>query len=260
MKITFYGVRGSYDAGGAGQVRYGMKTSCVLVKAGDMRPVIIDMGTGAFGLKNIKEADIFISHYHYDHITGIPFFKPFHEPGSFNIYGKRYMDMTVKNVISDLMRAPFFPITPDDFQAEIEYQDVSEFFTTHNGLKVETISLHHPDGATGYKLMCDGKSIVYLCDNETVDDDIIQFCKNVDLIIYDALYTEEEYLSGKYTGWGHSYHEAGIELAQKSGAKRIALSHHAPARSDDELDKIGLRLKEHFNSSYIASEGMTLEI
>ena len=260
IKVTFLGVGGSYNASGIHRIRYGTRTSCVSVRIGDLPPVIIDMGTGVLKNDGINEADILLSHYHYDHIMGLPFFKPFYKDGSFSIYAHSYKGKSVYDIINDFMKAPFLPVTTGVFHAQVQYFDISDCFTTRSGFDVETIPLYHPGGCTGYKLCHNGKSIVYLCDNETVDDKIIDFCRDVDLIIFDAQFTEDEYLSNIYKGWGHSYHEAGIELALASGASKIALTHHLPSRTDDDLESIGHRLNEKFDGALIAPEDMTVII
>jgi phosphoribosyl 1,2-cyclic phosphodiesterase len=256
IKVTFLGVGGSSAIYRPQRARYGTNTSCVLMQIDGKRPIILDMGTGIAKLANIPCANIFISHFHYDHIEGMPFFKPFFTEGNeFNIYSG---DDT-KAVLRDFLKHPFMPIGLENFRARINYHNTVHWsFMTDDGVEIETIGLHHPGGGTGYKVKSDGKSVVYLCDNELACEKIVYFCNKADLIIFDAHFTTEEYNSGKFLGWGHSHHRAGVDLAINAGAKRIAFTHHAPLRTDDELDALNNEVRRQFEGACMAAEDMEI--
>jgi phosphoribosyl 1,2-cyclic phosphodiesterase len=231
------------------------------------RLVIFDMGTGLAKLPQlvgeVREADILLSHFHYDHIQGLPYFPSFFQEGHFAIYARSPQGSDVKSTLSDYMRIPYHPSPFAGFRAEMVCIDLGGAdFVTASGLAVQTVALNHPGGCTGFRVEDCGRSMVYLCDHEAKNDEsvIIEFCKNADLVVYDAFVTAEEYASGRYNGWGHSHHEAGLALAEAAQAKKIAFMHHALWRSDDELDAIGAQLRERNPAAVMAAEGMKIEL
>jgi ribonuclease BN (tRNA processing enzyme) len=161
------------------------------------------------------------------------------------------------------MKPPFWPIRFSDLRADIRCRDITTpGFITRSGISVETFPLNHPGGATGFRIQYGGRNVIYICDHEHVGEKsgLTYFCADADLIIYDAFATKDEYDSGRYNGWGHSHHESGIILAESVGAGRIALTHHAPWRTDDELDALAEKVKTLYAGACIAYEGMTIEI
>jgi phosphoribosyl 1,2-cyclic phosphodiesterase len=276
--VTFLGVGGSCAVSTPLRARYGANTPCVLAEAGG-RLAVFDMGTGLHRLPEIvgevREADILLSHFHYDHIQGMPYFPPFFREGRYDIYARAPEGSDVKSVLSDLMRTPYHPVSFAGFRADIRCHDLEGAeFTTASGLNVATVALNHPGGCTGYRLEYEGRLLVYLCDHEyspspehghakgEENDEpvIINFCKNADLVVYDAFVTAAEYAGGKYTGWGHSHHEAGLDLAEAAGAKRIAFMHHAAWRTDAELDTIAEEIRARNPEAYMAAEGMRISL
>jgi len=258
--VTFMGVGGSCAAGSKRRARYGSNTSCVLARIGG-RPVIIDMGTGLVRLTDISGADILLSHFHYDHIEGMPSFVPFFNEGRFDIYARPPDGLSVDAALSDYMKKPYLPITYSDFKADIRCHKIDGArFTIACGAEIDTLPLPHPGGCTGFRIAYGGRALIYLCDSEHDGGDTAEFCAGCDLVIYDAHFTADEYASGRYTGWGHSNHEAGIALAEASGARRIAFTHHAVWRTDDELDALAENLRKRFTQTYIAAEDMEIEL
>ena len=258
--ITLLGVGGSCAYSSARRSRYGANTSCALVEAGGQL-VILDMGTGLMHLDKIDRADILLSHYHLDHIEGMPFFDSFYTGERFDIYGSPPPGSNVRAALSGLMQAPLLPITLEGFRADMCFHDVGEgHFITAGGVEVDAITLDHPGGCTGYKITYNGRSLVYLIDHERVGDKEINFCTDADLIVYDAHFTAEEFQSGRYKGWGHSHHEAGLALAEAAAAKRIVFVHHALWRTDDDLDALDQHFRTRFKDAFIGREEMRIEL
>jgi phosphoribosyl 1,2-cyclic phosphodiesterase len=250
--VTFLGVGGSCSVSSHRRARYGSNTSCVMVEAGE-HLIILDMGTGLvrlpdfIGSKEIKRADILLSHFHCDHIEGFPFFKPFFTGERFDIYASASETVDTVGALSGYMKRPYLPIGLVDFRAEMLCHNISEpSFVLSSGVQVHTFALNHPGSATAYRLEYGGRSLVYGCDHEPRPDEsgFIEFCRETDLLIYDAFFTGEEFASGVYKGWGHSHHEAGLEVAKAAKAKRLAFTHHHINRSDDDLDAFAVSMRE----------------
>ncbi len=299
MKIRFWGVRGSIAVPGDNTVRYGGNTSCVSVEIGD-QITIFDAGTGIRTcgndlLSRFKQvtATLFISHTHWDHIQGFPFFVPAYIPGNkLSIYGppSDVQDQSLKQIMALQTNYEYFPIRIAELGATIDYNDCSEGLVDIEGLDVQTCRLNHPVVCFAYKLTVNGKIYVYGGDhepyrnvyrdsNENPDMDeeflkeldegvseqnkkIIEFCKGADLVSWDAQYTEEEYQTK--IGWGHGTHEAGFKLAENAGIKHIILTHHEPMNSDTRLEELENKLKKQAESSGFkldfAREGMEVEL
>lgn len=249
FSIRFWGVRGSIPCPGPATHRYGGNTPCVEVRCGN-RLIILDAGTGLRELGNelvkqngIIDADILLTHCHYDHVAGIPFFAPFFIPHHrFRLWaGNLLPDFRLKAVTQAMMSEPLFPIGIETFRAEIEYRDFAAGQTIVLGdATVRTIRLNHPGGATGYRIDYGGRSVAYLTDNEGRHEDhdaaLVTLARDADLVIYDTTYTEAEIDAKK--GWGHSTWRDGTRLADAAGVKTLCLFHHAPEHDDDMMDAI----------------------
>tara|TARA_B100000963_G_C22610933_1_gene664830 strand:+ start:288 stop:1103 length:816 start_codon:yes stop_codon:yes gene_type:complete len=271
MKLKFWGVRGSIPTPGQEYTKYGGNTSCVEVEINN-NLIILDMGSGLRKLgdsiveRNIYTFDILVSHFHYDHTCGLPFFKP--------AYDKKY-DFTVNSgilktrkntlgVLRDQISKPSFPITIDQFNAQISYKDfeVGKDFEIRKNIKVSTISLNHPDGATGYKIEHDGKSLCYITDHEHIEGQknelLVNFIKETDVFIYDTMFDDKNFSS--YVGWGHSTWQEGARLAMDSGAKKLIMFHHSPDNNDKILDKMQFESQGLSSNFLVAKEGMFVHI
>jgi len=246
LSVKFWGVRGSIPAPGPSTIGFGGNTSCVEVRAGD-DVCIFDMGSGLRALgeslgRAPAKASIFVSHYHWDHIQGLPFFGPAYNPASaLDIYGPVREGRDVRALLSGQMVAPYFPVTIDAFRAKLGFHTIASGQTVSVGrLRVTANELHHPNGVLAYRIDLDGKAVVYATDAEhgtKADEALVALAKDAEALIYDAMYTEDEYQKGK-TGWGHSTWVAGLELCERAGCKRLVLFHHEPTRKDADLEKL----------------------
>jgi len=264
MQVQFWGTRGSIPKPGPTTIRYGGNTLCVEVRTARGTLVVIDCGTGlhGLGLKLLSTGGkglaghILISHTHWDHIQGVPFFAPFYVPGNkWDIYGPKGLNQSLRETLAGQMQHAYFPISADEFGATIRYHDLVEGTFDIDDVKVTTQYLNHTALTLGYRLEADGAAVVYCCDHEPfscavadgrgefsgLDQRHADFIEGADLLIHDAQYTAAEYPSK--LGWGHSSGEFVVRLARHAKAKHVALAHHDPLRSDDAMDRIVEKLK-----------------
>ena len=248
LKVRFWGVRGSISCSGAEYTRYGGNTSCLEVTAGGRR-LIFDAGTGIrqLGLELVRQApidiDIYFTHTHLDHITGLTFFSPLFEKGnSVRLWaGHLSGPNTLKQVVSNLMSAPLYPVSLEVFQARVEFNEFKSGETVSCGdMTMRTTPLNHPQGATGYRVEYGGKSICYITDTEQrsegIDRNIVELCRGADIMIYDSSYTDSEY--PRYKGWGHSTWQEGMRVADAAGVGTLVIFHHDPSHDDAFMDGV----------------------
>lgn len=269
--VRFWGVRGSIACPGPATVRYGGNTSCVEVRCGEHR-LIFDAGTGlrvlggAFGNDHGLEAHVFLSHTHIDHVAGFPFFRPaYSQKNRFQFWAGHLGGRTgaLQAVLADLMKAPIFPVPMDIMHACIAFHDFSagQVLEPAPGLVIRTAPLNHPNGATGYRVEYDGRSVCYVTDTEHresgLDQAIVALIRGAEIVIYDAMYTDREYQ--RFKGWGHSTFHEGVKLCEAAGAGRLVAFHHDPEHDDQMLDRIAAALEEARPGSLVAHEGLTLE-
>jgi phosphoribosyl 1,2-cyclic phosphodiesterase len=270
--VRFWGVRGSIATPGPATARYGGNTSSIEVRCGK-RLLLLDAGTGLryLGAKLIAEApldtDLLFTHTHFDHVCGLPFFKPFFQPQNrFRLWaGHLGGDLTLQRVLREFMMAPLFPVPPEVFKATIEYRDfkAGDMLTLASGISVRTAALNHPDGATGYRIEYRGKSLCYVTDTEHVpgapDRNVLGLIQNADIVIYDCMYTDEEYAKS-YVGWGHSTWQEAVRLCKPAGVKKLVVFHHDPDHDDDRMDAIGREVAAALPGAVVAREGMELAL
>jgi phosphoribosyl 1,2-cyclic phosphodiesterase len=270
MYLRFWGVRGSTPTPQKENLRYGGNTSCLELRTRN-GIFILDCGTGLrllgralareFRTRRIQ-ASIFLSHYHWDHIQGLPFFVPlYHEANSFNFYSFRSIDTSVQQALEDQMINPYFPVDMAAMRARREFQEIGEEQMKFDGLKITTRWLNHPQGCLGFRIESGKKTIVYATDNEPGEDrgdrNVRLLADGADVFIYDAQYTPEEYRSQK-VNWGHSTWEEGVKIAREVGARKLILFHHDPDHNDARIDAILRDARKSFRSTVAAREGLLL--
>jgi phosphoribosyl 1,2-cyclic phosphodiesterase len=267
--LRFWGVRGSIACPGPETIRYGGNTSCIEVNCGS-DVLVLDCGTGVRALgKNLEQRrvesfDILFSHTHIDHLVGLPFFLPALNPASSITLWAGHLDgeYNLRGAIATMMQAPLFPLPLDALKAKLEFKEFGsgDDFAPRPGVAVETRPLNHPEGATGYRVNFDNRSICYVTDTEHVpgqnDENILQLVKGADIMIYDSTFTEAEF--DKCRGWGHSTWEEGARLADLAGVKVFVAFHHDPWHDDDTMDEIAGHLEKRRPGSVVAREGMVL--
>lgn len=268
-KITFWGTRGSYPIASPSTLQTGGRTSCVSVEWQNTL-FILDAGTGLIALgdelriKNYTQAHLLLSHVHLDHILGIPFFKPiFHKNWTLNFYASIAAPYGgLEKVLSTCFSPPYFPLEWEKFPSRRLCHDFSEGqCLTIKGHSVRTLSLDHPGGACGYRLELQDKSIVYLTDTKhtpALTTQFIEFCQNTDLLIYDATFTDEEF--ALHPDWGHSTWHAATVLAQAAGVKKLALFHHNPAHTDQQMQQILNQAVEVFPETLLSYDGLEVTL
>lgn len=273
MEITFYGVRGSIASPGPETAGVGGNTSCVEVMCGGER-IILDAGTGLRKLGDrmmadgALEATMLLSHQHWDHIQGIPFFVPAYVPATrLRVYGGVNGVMSLRETLEHQMTAPVFPVRLDELGAQIDLCEVKsgQAFSV-GGARVKAIKVNHPGGCFAYRIDFEGSSVVYATDTEhyaCVDPALRALAEGADVLIYDSQYTPEEYRGDagrSRVGWGHSTYVAGAELARSSGVGQYVLFHHDPSRSDAKVAEIEAKAQALFASSVAAREGMKIAL
>ncbi len=268
LKVTFWGVRGSLATPGRSTAKYGGNTSCVEVTAGEDR-IILDMGSGIAQLgKQLRgaaplKADVFLSHYHWDHILGLPFFGPAYDPrNELVIHGAPRLGKTVRDILAGQMINPYFPVSLAEMRAGLHFRSIDDGGRVHIGETVVIArELAHPGGALGFRIEHGGSSVVYATDFEHGcggDEALIDLARDTDLLIYDATYTVPEYRT--HVGWGHSTWAEGIRIAEAAGARKLVLFHHDPSHDDAAVDEILRQARARFPQTEAAREGRTIAL
>jgi phosphoribosyl 1,2-cyclic phosphodiesterase len=254
VNVTFYGVRGSCPCSGDRYRRYGGNTSCLVIDIDGDEPLIVDLGTGLRALgdglhKEVRSvgaplhATALLTHLHFDHILGIPFFAPLHDPGArLTVHGPAQPKGSLKDALHAAVQPPVFPIHMEQFRGELITVDTREEDFSIGSAKVMARSIPHSGNTLGYRIEADGRSLAYLPDHQapldrrTIPDAVLELCHDVDLLVHDGQYTEDEF--AEKADWGHSTAAFAVHIAAESGARRLLLSHHDPSHTDREVDKI----------------------
>jgi phosphoribosyl 1,2-cyclic phosphodiesterase len=279
IHVDFWGVRGSVPSPGPTTNRYGGNTSCVSITV-DNKILILDAGTGIRNLGGAiigqPELEIFVvvTHSHWDHIQGFPFFTPIYQPDRpVHMFPTLHKKNVVLSSLIDQMDGAHFPITPDQVPSNFNFVTENPLeFLESNGFHMELVPMNHPGKAFGYKIKIDDKTICYITDNEidppyekSIELDVLtEKCRNADILIHDAQYIEAD-MPLKH-GWGHSLISQVTKLGESAEVKNLVYYHHDPERSDDdidaELETASKTLKEHGSSvrPYFAYEGLKLSI
>ena len=249
MNIRVWGARGSIPVSGREYIKYGGDTTCLEVRTKNDDIIIIDAGTGLRRLGNLlvkegrTEYHMLFTHVHWDHLLGFPFFKPLYRDDTrIWMYGGQMAQDSIKALISPVMNPPNFPVNYDNLSAHIEYQGECELEFDIGSVEIKAIPISHPNEGMGYKLIEDGKSFVFLTDNELTYvhpggrpfEEYLEFSKGTDLLIHDTEFTAEEYKRTKT--WGHSVYSDVVDMAMRAGVRTLCLWHHNQDRKDDQVD------------------------
>lgn len=270
--LRIWGVRGTIPTPSGANLRFGGNTVCLTADLGEERYLILDCGSGLrmfgneiAGKKHGVERRyyIFLSHYHFDHIQGLPFFTPLYDTNSvMTFHGFSWNGKSVRDVLHGFFTPPYFPVKLAGAPSTVEYVDSGALPVTVADIEVSCLPLRHPDGSLSYRLRHDGKTIVFATDHEfgdeATDNALVQFAEGADHLIYDATYQQSEYDSLR-RGWGHSTWYAAVKTARLARVKNLILFHHHPDHSDKELDAILRVARKEFPATEIAKEGMELQ-
>ena len=272
MRVKFWGVRGSTPTPQAGNLRYGGNTSCVEVRLDDGL-YIFDCGTGFRSLGQQLESEangkpiqahIFVSHFHWDHIQGIPFFRPLYENGQnqFFFHSSR-RTRSLQRVMEEQMASPYFPVNTSEMKAGRNFYDIEEGQTQVEKATVRAMWLNHPQGCMGFRLETKDGILVYATDNEPGDEvfdkNVRKLAEGADILIYDSQYLPEEY-EAKRRGWGHSHWREAVNIVMQSGAKELVLFHHDPDHDDTVIDKVVQEARNYYSRVRAAAEGMEIKV
>lgn len=275
MRVRFWGVRGSIAAAGPETAQVGGNTSCVEVRAGDGADetlIILDAGTGlrrlGESLRGPVAAHLFLSHLHWDHIQGFPFFGPAYAPGNrIRLYAPERCAAggDVRAALDAQMRAPHFPVGLDAMRAELSFGAVAAgaVVRVSDGVAVQAAAAKHPNGCLAYRVDAGGRSVVYATDTEhdasgRIDRPLLELARGADVLIYDAQYTSDEYAAKR--GWGHSTAEEGARLAEAAGVGQLVLYHHDPTHDDWQVARIEAATRGRFPATVAAREGLVLTL
>jgi phosphoribosyl 1,2-cyclic phosphodiesterase len=275
MRVKFWGVRGSTPTPQPENMRYGGNTSCVEVRVGEQL-YIFDCGTGfrvlgqqlqdEFGEKKLPlSAHVFVSHFHWDHIQGIPFFRPLYDRADSQfLFHCSSRTRSLKQVMDEQMASPYFPVNLSQMQAQQKFYDIdSGRLTLEDGVQIQTSWLNHPQGCMGFRMETKDGVVVYATDNEpgdaAFDKSVRKLAEGADVLIYDAQYLPEEYAAEK-RGWGHSHWREAVNVVMESGAKELVLFHHDPDHNDVVIDKIVHDARNYYPKVRAAAEGMEIRI
>ena len=272
FKVKFWGVRGSIACASPSHIKYGGNTSCIEVSVGD-RHFVLDAGTGVRLLGNeflrddVRELHLLLTHTHWDHINGFPFFVPAYDPKrSLHIMAGhlKRVEGGIQGALASQMVNPMFPVPLEAMKANLRFEDfdAGDSFHLYSDVKVLTAPLRHPNRATGYRIEYNGKAVCYITDTEHIpgkpDENILTLIEGSDLVIYDCTYTEEEFPSK--VGWGHSTWNEGVRLCQTANVKRMAIFHHEPDHDDVFMDELEMTAKKMWSETFAAREGMEIKL
>ena len=271
--LQFWGARGTVPTPSGDKLGFGGNTSCLSVAVDEREHIILDCGTGVRLLGNSlaqrasevpSRYHIFLTHYHFDHVEGLPLFQPLYDPNSrITIHGFETAGQSVQEILESLIRPPYFPVSLAAVPSQVDYVTVDDAPRVIGGVTVSALSLNHPDGCLSFRLDSGGRRIVYATDHEhgveDTDRALVEFSRDADYLIYDTTYMRAEYEALR-RGWGHSTWYAAVQIAMEAKVKTLVLFHHHPEHTDDELCELLRVTSEEFPSTEVAREGLELSL
>ncbi|MCC5950718.1 MAG: MBL fold metallo-hydrolase [Acidimicrobiia bacterium] len=275
--MSFYGVRGSTPCGCASNERYGGNTSCVVVEQRGSDPVVLDMGTGlrffgeALPPDETFRGHALVTHLHWDHVQGLPFFPPLHRPGArLDVYGPPQESGSLADAFDGFVNPPYFPVSVRDLVGDVTFSELDEGEHAVGDAKVTVRRIPHIGPTNGYRVSFGEASMAFVPDHQQphdgsleVDPAVIELCSGVDLLVHDAQYTPEEF--AQKSTWGHCTIEYALAVAAKAGARRLALFHHDPTHDDATLDRLLDEARHHPLAAHLeevicAQEGLSVDL
>lgn len=277
MNVTFYGVRGSTPCSCESNRRYGGNTACVAVDLPGMDPIVLDLGTGLrFWGADLPVDEPFhghalVTHLHWDHVQGLPFFAPVLRPeSSLDIYGPASDDAALAVAFDEFMSPPYFPVRVADLPGDLRFHAVTDGEFVIGDAKITARSVPHIGATTGYRIERDGVAVVYISDHQqpvdgslAIPDGVLELCEGADLLIHDSQFTASEFVLK--SDWGHCTVDFALAIAAQAGVRRLALFHHDPGHDDVLIDSLLLEAREKAARTSIgeviaASEGLSLSL
>jgi phosphoribosyl 1,2-cyclic phosphodiesterase len=269
LAVEVWGARGSMPSADAAKLRYGGNTTCISVRSASGDRVIIDAGTGIRHLGRLfprgsepSQVDLFFTHFHWDHIQGLPYFSPLFQPASLIRFHSGVSAHETRAHLERQMSYPYFPVEFAAAKAQREFLQMATAPVSVGSLSVSAFPLNHPQGAWGYRIEGGGAAVVVATDMEhghpTLDKVLLEYAAHADLLIYDAHYTEAEYAT--HRGWGHSHPRQGTAFAAAAHAKQLSLFHHHPDHDDLTMDQILLETRAWFPATIAAQERSTITL
>lgn len=271
LRVKFWGVRGSTPTPQIDNLGYGGNTPCLEVRLPGGEVFVFDAGTGArnLGAALMEEkhgedmsVTIFLTHFHWDHIQGIPFFAPLYEPNNRLQFISHCSTGPLQEILGGQMAKPYFPVNFESATRRRDFVQLDGKAWRQGALLVQPFPLTHPQGAAGYRIEANGAVVVYATDHEhgvpEVDTGLRDIAQGADLLIYDSQYTPAEY--EKHRGWGHSTWKEGVAVAQDARVKQLVLFHHDPSHNDDTMSHITDEARQFFDATSAAREGLTIAL
>jgi phosphoribosyl 1,2-cyclic phosphodiesterase len=275
LDLTFYGVRGSCPCPSDANRRYGGNTACVALTAPGEPPIVFDLGTGLRAFADTQPQDgsfagsALVTHIHWDHVQGLPFFPPADRPGAtFRIYGPQQEEGSLRELFDGFMRPPYFPVTCSDLRGDITFHEVLKDDFLIGGAQVCVRPVPHVGATVGYRVGWHGRSVTYISDHQapldldSVADSVLELAGGADVLIHDAQYTRAEFEQKAH--WGHCTIDYAVRVARDAGVGTLVLFHHDPAHGDDCLDELLSQARQEAGPGapeiIAAYEGLTLSL
>jgi phosphoribosyl 1,2-cyclic phosphodiesterase len=275
LDITFYGVRGSCPCPSDANRRYGGNTACVALSVPDEPPILFDLGTGlrAFGetqpVDGSFHGSALVTHMHWDHVQGLPFFAPIDRPGAtLDVYGPAQPDGSFGQAFGNLMRPPYFPVRASELRGDIRFHDAADETVAIGNAKVKIRPVPHIGPTVGYRVAWASATVTYISDHQapvgldSVAESVLELADGADVLIHDSQYTPKEF--GEKAHWGHCTIGYALEVARRAGVSRLVLFHHDPAHDDDTIDRLLAEARREARPGdpelVAASEGLVLHL